>query len=196
MNSEVVHQGVQPLILPANKITQSPKKFEKLTYVLNMGIITIESILYQNDDFGNILGNNPTLRLGMCEPSEDKPVELLTIWCEAVLSRWIVNKIWISKFLTTCKFKFVFSNKFRLLIYWKTYIHTLQYSFKLSAILIMLSTHSTTRNVGNASSTYFWWFRLQIVFILKYNASVMSAHNSTEKLELLSISIQYWIPWL
>jgi hypothetical protein len=74
----------------------SSKKIEKLTYELNMGIITIESILYQNDDLGNILGNNPTLRLGMCEPSEDKTVELLTIRCEAVLSRWTVNKIWIS----------------------------------------------------------------------------------------------------
>jgi hypothetical protein len=61
-----------------------------------MGIITVESILYQNDDFGNILVNDSNLSLGMYEPSEDKSVELLTIWCEAVLSRWTVNKIWIS----------------------------------------------------------------------------------------------------
>jgi hypothetical protein len=96
MNSEVVHQGVLTLNMPAGKITQCSTKIETLTYVLNMGIITIESILYQNDDFRNIMGNNATLSLGMCEPSEDKPVELLTVWCEAVLSGWIVNKIWIS----------------------------------------------------------------------------------------------------
>lgn len=96
MDSEVVHQGVLPLNMPAGKITQFPTKLETVTYVLNMGIITIESILYQNNDFWSILGNKATLRLGMCEPSEDKPVELLTVLCEAVLSWWIANKIWIS----------------------------------------------------------------------------------------------------
>jgi hypothetical protein len=96
MHSEVVHRGVLPLNIPAGKITQRSQKLEMFKYVLNIGIIKIESILYQNDDFENILGNNPTLRLDMCEPSEDKAVELLTIWCEAVMSRWNINKIWIS----------------------------------------------------------------------------------------------------
>jgi len=39
----------------------------------------VKSILYHNDDFRNILGNSPTLSLGMCEPSENTPMELLTI---------------------------------------------------------------------------------------------------------------------